>query len=162
MDDRVSELDREISAIARDDPAAKRLQQLRGVGPIIASALVAAVGDARHFANGRQMAASLGLTPAQHSSGGKERLLGISKRGDRYLPLGAHSRRQSRDPDRQEQGRSAQPLGERLGEAPTPQCGGYGFGQQNRAHCLGDAAKRNPLPARSGEGLTPKPAGPIT
>lgn len=85
LDDRVSELDREITAIARHDPAAKRLQQLRGVGPIIASALVAAVGDARHFANGRQMAASLGLTPAQHSSGGKERLLGISKRGDRYL-----------------------------------------------------------------------------
>jgi transposase len=85
LDDRVSELDREISAIVRDDPAAKRLQQLRGVGPIIASALVAAVGDARQFANGRQMAASLGLTPAQHSSGGKERRLGISKRGDRYL-----------------------------------------------------------------------------
>jgi transposase len=85
LDDRVSELDREIVAIARDDPAAKRLQQLRGVGPIVASALVAAVGDARHFANGRQMAASLGLTRKQHSSGGKERLLGISKRGDRYL-----------------------------------------------------------------------------
>jgi len=85
LDDRVFVLDREIAAIARNDPAAKRLQRLRGVGPIIASALVAAVGDARHFANGRQMAASLGLTPKQHSSGGKERLLGISKRGDRYL-----------------------------------------------------------------------------
>lgn len=85
LDDRVSELDREITVIARADPAAKRLQQLRGVGPIIASALVAAVGDAHQFANGRQMAASLGLTPKQHSSGGKERLLGISKRGDCYL-----------------------------------------------------------------------------
>ena len=85
LDRRVSELDREITTIARNDPAAKRLQQLRGVGPIIASALVAAVGDARQFANGRQMAASLGLTPKQHSSGGKDRLLGISKRGDCYL-----------------------------------------------------------------------------
>jgi len=85
LDDRVCELDREITSIAQSDPAAKRLQQLRGVGPIIASALVAAMGDAHHFANGRQMAASLGLTPKQHSSGGKERLLGISKRGDRYL-----------------------------------------------------------------------------
>lgn len=85
LDDRVLELDQEITSIAQSDPAAKRLQQLRGVGPIIASALVAAVGDARQFANGRQMAASLGLTPKQHSSGGKERLLGISKRGDRYL-----------------------------------------------------------------------------
>lgn len=85
LDERVEELDREIAVIAREDPAAKRLQQLRGVGPIVASALVAAVGDGRHFANGRQMAASLGLTPKQHSSGGKERLLGISKRGDCYV-----------------------------------------------------------------------------
>ena len=62
-----------------------RLQQLRGVGPVVATALIAAVGDAKQFANGRQMAASLGLTPRQHSSGGKDRLLGISKRGDAYV-----------------------------------------------------------------------------
>jgi transposase len=61
------------------------LQQLRGVGPMIATALLATVGDAKQFANGRQMAASIGLTPKQSSSGGKERLLGISKRGDAYL-----------------------------------------------------------------------------
>ncbi len=63
----------------------RRLQQLRGVGPLIATALVATVGDAKQFTNGRQMAASIGLTPRQNSSGGKERLLGISKRGDKYL-----------------------------------------------------------------------------
>jgi transposase len=57
------------------EPAAMRLQQLRGVGPMTATALLAAIGDARQFANGRQLAASLGLTPRQHSSGGKERLL---------------------------------------------------------------------------------------
>ena len=85
LDFRVVELDREIAAIAQSDPAARRLQQLRGVGPIVATALVAAVGDGRQFANGRQMAAALGLTPRQHSSGGKERQLGISKRGDAYL-----------------------------------------------------------------------------
>src|SRR5207342_434222 len=85
LDERVGELDRDIAAIAQSDPDAVRLQQLRGVGPIIATAMVAAVGDARQFANGRQLAASLGLTPKQHSSGGKERLLGISKRGDTYL-----------------------------------------------------------------------------
>ncbi|MHC8381840.1 IS110 family RNA-guided transposase [Pseudomonas sp. LB3P14] len=85
LDERVSELDGEISAIAASDPAAVRLQQLRGVGPMIATALIAAIGDARQFANGRQLAASLGLTPKQHSSGGKDRLLGISKRGDAYL-----------------------------------------------------------------------------
>ncbi len=52
---------------------------------MIATALVVALGDPRQFANGRQFAASLGLTPRQHSSGGKDRLLGISKRGDAYL-----------------------------------------------------------------------------
>ncbi len=52
--------------------------------PMIATALIASVGDGKQFRNGRQMAASLGLTPRQHSSGGKERLLGISKRGDSY------------------------------------------------------------------------------
>jgi transposase len=85
LDGRVAELDQEIAAIAREEPAAQRLQQLRGVGPITATALVAAVGDGAQFANGRQMSAALGLTPRQHSSGGKDRLLGISKRGDRYL-----------------------------------------------------------------------------
>jgi len=79
------ELDREIIAIAISDSAAVRLQQLRGVGPMIATALVVALGDARQFTNGRQFAASLGLTPRQHSSGGKDRLLGISKRGDAYM-----------------------------------------------------------------------------
>lgn len=85
LDERMTETDREITAIAQSDPVAKRLQQLRGVGPIIATALVAAVGNGEQFANGRQMSAAFGLTPRQHSSGGKERLLGISKRGDVYL-----------------------------------------------------------------------------
>jgi transposase len=85
LDERMSEIDREISMLAQSDPVAKRLQQLRGVGPIIATALVAAVGNGEQFANGRQMSAAFGLTPRQHSSGGKERLLGISKRGDVYL-----------------------------------------------------------------------------
>jgi transposase len=85
LDERVKELDSEISVIAANEPRAQVLQQLRGVGPMIATALVVAIGDARQFANGRQFAASLGLTPRQHSSGGKDRLLGISKRGDAYL-----------------------------------------------------------------------------
>ena len=85
LDERVGELDREITVIAKSDPLAKRLQQLRGVGPVIATALVGALGNGEQFDRGRQMAAALGLTPRQHSSGGKERLLGISKRGDAYL-----------------------------------------------------------------------------
>jgi transposase len=87
LDDRIKDMDKEITQIAASDPVARRLQQLRGVGPITATALVATVGDASQFANGRQMAASFGLTPAQNSSGGKAKLLGISKRGDTYLRM---------------------------------------------------------------------------
>jgi transposase len=82
LDQRIKELDHEIEFLAASDPVAQRLQQLRGVGPMIATALLATVGDATQFSNGRQMAASLGLTPRQNSSGGKEKLLGITKRGD--------------------------------------------------------------------------------
>jgi transposase len=85
LDQRITALDQEIATLARQDPVAQRLQQLRGVGPLIATALIAAVGNAEQFRNGRQMAASLGLTPGQRSSGEKDRLLGITKRGDAYL-----------------------------------------------------------------------------
>jgi len=66
---------------------ARRLQTIQGVGPVIASALTATVIDARLFRNGRELAAWSGLTPRQHSTGGRLRLGGISKRGDRYLKL---------------------------------------------------------------------------
>jgi transposase len=63
----------------------RKLAQIPGIGPITATAMIASVGDARQFENGRQLAAWLGIVPKQHSTGGKARLLGISKRGDRYL-----------------------------------------------------------------------------
>jgi len=85
VDERVRSLDKSIAESVALDPAAQRLLQLRGVGPLIASALSGALGDGKAFGRGRDFAASLGLTPRQHSSGGKERLLGISKRGDPYL-----------------------------------------------------------------------------
>ena len=85
LDDRVLDLDREIERLANSNEITKRLQQLRGVGPMVATALVATVGTAEQYHKGRQMAASLGLTPRQYSSGDKHRLLGISKRGDVYL-----------------------------------------------------------------------------
>jgi transposase len=66
-------------------PTARLLQTIPGIGPISASALVAAIGDVNVFKNGRQLAAWLGLVPAQHSSGGKTHMKGISKRGDSYL-----------------------------------------------------------------------------
>ena len=85
LDDRVLEMDREIERLANSNEVTRRLQQLRGVGPMVATALVATVGTAEQYPKGRQMAAALGLTPRQNSSGGKQRLLGISKRGDAYM-----------------------------------------------------------------------------
>jgi transposase len=79
------EIEAQIKARHRDDEASRKLEQIPGIGPITASALTASVGQAKNFSNGRQMAAWLGLVPRQHSSGGKNVLLGISKRGDSYL-----------------------------------------------------------------------------
>jgi transposase len=85
LDVRVGELDAAIKVAASADAACVRLQTIPGIGPLTASALVSAVGDGRQFKNGRQMAAWAGLVPKQDSSGGKTRLLGISKHGDTYL-----------------------------------------------------------------------------
>jgi transposase len=85
LDRQVAELEREINAWHREDAASQRLQAIPGIGPLTASALVASVGDAKVFHNGRQFAAWLGLVPRQNSSGGKTNLLSISKRGDTYL-----------------------------------------------------------------------------
>ena len=84
-DTRIAELDRRMKDAARDNEACRRLVEVPGVGPLIATAVVAAVCDDKRFSSGRHFAAWLGLTPKQHSSGGKERLLGISKRGDAYM-----------------------------------------------------------------------------
>jgi len=85
LDDRIHRLDERFTECAKKDPVCSRLMELRGVGPLTASALAGALGDAKAFSKGRDFAASLGLTPRQHSTGGKERLFGISKRGDSYL-----------------------------------------------------------------------------
>lgn len=85
LDAQIKELEREINAYALDSELCRTLQEVPGIGPLTASAIVACAGDVRTFSNGRQFAAWLGLVPRQHSSGGKRQLLGISKRGDTYL-----------------------------------------------------------------------------
>lgn len=85
MDRQVNELEAQIQLWHRENAASRKLAEIPGLGPITASAMVATVGDVREFKNGRQLAAWLGLVPRQHSSGGKQNLLGISKRGDTYL-----------------------------------------------------------------------------
>jgi transposase len=85
LDTQVDELELQIVKWHRQSSASSKLAQVPGIGPITASALVASLGDAKNFDNGRQVSAWLGLVPRQHSSGGKQNLLGISKRGDSYL-----------------------------------------------------------------------------
>lgn len=84
LDERVEQLSRQIERIAAEDPIARRLKNLRGIGPLAATSLAAELGDGEQFKRGRDFAASLGLVPRQHSTGGKTRLFGISKRGDAY------------------------------------------------------------------------------
>lgn len=85
LDEKVAAYDRELEAQARLSEPAQRLMGIRGIGPLTVLAIVASVGNARDFKSGRQFAAWLGLTPRQHSSGGKNRLGDIAKRGDAYL-----------------------------------------------------------------------------
>lgn len=83
--DQVSALEVQLKAIAKKDVSCVRIQKIPGVGPITATALIAAIGDAKNFKNGRNLSAWLGLVPKQRSSGNKDQLLGISIRGDGYL-----------------------------------------------------------------------------
>lgn len=85
LDRQVAELELQIQQWHRKSEVSSKLAQIPGIGPITASALVASLGDAKNFDGGRQVAAWLGLVPRQHSSGGKQNLLGMSKRGDTYL-----------------------------------------------------------------------------
>ncbi len=81
----IDELEIQIHQWHRTSEVTRNLEKIPGIGPITASAPVASIGDARNFKNGRQLAAWAGLVPKQHSSGGKTKLQGISKRGDNYL-----------------------------------------------------------------------------
>ncbi len=85
LEQRIASCEARITRKFKHDERCQRLAAVPGVGPLTATALVAAVGNAQRFKNGRELSAYLGLVPRQHSSGGKTVLLGITKRGDRYL-----------------------------------------------------------------------------
>jgi transposase len=85
FEERLGCYDRQIEKLARSDSRAGRLMTVPGVDPLIATALIASVGNARQFKRGRELSSWLGLVPREHSSGERTILLGISKRGDRYL-----------------------------------------------------------------------------
>lgn len=85
LDKQIDQIEDQINTWHRNNADSQRLAEIPGIGVIIATALIAMVGDARNFKNGRELAAWIGLVPRQHSTGGKQTLLGISKRGDAYL-----------------------------------------------------------------------------
>jgi transposase len=85
LDRRIAAATWEIEGLAAQDDRARRLMTIPGIGPLAATALLAAVGDGRQFRRGRDLAAWLGLVPREYSTGGKTTLLGISKRGNRYV-----------------------------------------------------------------------------
>lgn len=83
----ITELNDEVERIASSDAACQRLRQIPGIGPLVATAIVASIGNGSAFHKGREFAAWMGLVPRQHSTGGKARLYGITKRGNRYLRM---------------------------------------------------------------------------
>ena len=85
LDARITDYNKAIAHAAREDERSLRLMQRPGIGPITASALLSSIGNGHDFKNGRQVAAWIGLTPGQHSSGGRVRLGHITKAGDNYL-----------------------------------------------------------------------------
>ena len=85
IDEAIATIDAEIGAAVKADDRARRLMSIPDIGPVTASAIISTIPDMSAFASGREFAAFLGLTPRQHSSGGKEKLGRITKMGDRYL-----------------------------------------------------------------------------
>jgi transposase len=85
LNTRADNCKKKILAWHKQSETSKKLEAIPGIGPLTATALIASIGEAKNFKNGRQVAAWIGLVPRQHSSGGKQNLLGISKRGDIYL-----------------------------------------------------------------------------
>jgi transposase len=154
LDARIAAFDREFKAMVRSDEATRRLQSIPGIGVLNGTAIVAAVGNASAFECGRDIAAWLGLVPRQVTTGGKPRLVGITKRGNRYLrvllihraPFGAAGF---------SQGQYA--AGNVVAQSPCKgqaQRGGRRLSQQVGQNCLGRAGTRKDVCRRSHRGMT--------
>lgn len=87
LEERLAGINKRIKAVFDAHPVCQMLATIPGVGPLLATAIIASVSEPQRFKNGRQFAAYLGLVPRQHTTGGKPKLLGISKAGNRYLRM---------------------------------------------------------------------------
>lgn len=132
------ETDRLILASARATEVGRRLMAVLGVGPVLTSAMVASVPDPHFFKSGRNLSAWIGLVPKQNSSGGKERLGGITKQGNRY----ATGRRRARRHPPRRTTRVKAPRARAADGAADRQGRGGGAGQQDRPDDLGDHDQR--------------------
>lgn len=136
LDQRINHLEGELKAHYRASPACQRIGAVEGIGVIGATAITASVGDARAFHSGRQFAAWMGLTPRERSSGERRYLGSITKRGDGYSASAPHSWGALGRARRTQEGGCAQPLDQRVNNAPGHEQGGRGACEQERAHPL--------------------------
>ncbi|MGA0565496.1 transposase [Ancylobacter sp. VNQ12] len=148
VNEQILNTDRLIQTNARSTEVSRRLMEIPGVGPLLASALIETIADPKAFRTGQNLAAWIGLVPKQNSSGGKERLGGITKQGDRYLQqmlvVGAlavvrYARAQ----------RHAPAVADPAARAPNAEGRGSRAGQQNRPDGLGDHDIGRALPGAS-------------
>lgn len=149
LDEKITDADGRIQLAFQNTPDCQRIAAVEGVGPLIATAIVAAISNGHAFENGRQFSAWLGLVPRQNSSGGKNRLLGISKRGDPYLENPADSWSATGGLSSKSQDRQAKPLDQRQTATARNIQGLRSGGQQERTHHLVADRSRTGIPARS-------------
>ena len=144
LDREIGEIESRIKLWHRSSRASQRIAEIPGVGVLTATAVVSAMGDPAAFRSGREFAAWLGLVPRHKGTGGRVRLLGISKRGDTYL----RTLLILRCPRRTQQGKGAVRMGGAPGRTATAQRGNRSAGQQDGTHHLG---LFGPQPGVSGE-----------
>jgi transposase len=140
LDRRIAAFDDEFAARAKTDDAARRLASIPGIGVLNATALAAAVGNAASFARGRDLAAWLGLVPRQMTTGGKPRLMGISKRGQQILAQAAGARRSGSTAFTVGEHDTAGEMAEKSPAVSTQEHGHCRAGEQTGADRLGGAA----------------------
>jgi hypothetical protein len=141
----ILEFDRRITAWHRSNATSKRLDAIPGVGPALATALVASIADPGAFRSGRDFSAWVGLVPKQNSSGGKDKLGSISKQGDRYFAQPVRGWRARRDPLCQDLWHPPSTLAHRIAGAATHQGCCYRARQQARKDGMGDDGQERKL-----------------
>ena len=155
LDERIEHLSGEITGLAHQDVGCKRLVSLPGIGPIISSAMVAAIGTGDAFSKGRDFAAWLGLVPKQISTGDRTILGKISKRGNRYLRVLFVQAAWVRADQATELGASrAQVLDRGRQEAAAPQCSCDRACQQTGQDCLERSGSWPKLRSEAGHGVS--------